>query len=45
MWPVLSCGLGYGGYYASDLLVAADKRWLFFLGIGIVLLYFPLYWY
>ena len=50
-YVALVCGLfflvvwAYGGYYASDLLVAADKRWLFFLGIGIVLLYFPLYWY
>ena len=50
-YVALACGLfflvvwAYGGYYASDLLVAADKRWLFFLGIGIVLLYFPLYWY
>jgi amino acid transporter len=35
----------YGGYYASDLVVGADKRWLFWLGIGIMLLYLPLYFY
>ncbi|MCI0423975.1 MAG: APC family permease [Acidobacteria bacterium] len=35
----------YGGYYASDIAVAAGKRWLFFLGLGIILLYLPLYLY
>ncbi len=35
----------YGGYFASDLAVAAGKRWLFFLGLGVILLYLPLYVY
>jgi hypothetical protein len=35
----------YGGYFASDIAVAAGKRWLFFLGLFIVVLYFPLYAY
>ena len=35
----------YGGYHASDIAVAAGKRWLFFLGLGIILLYLPLYAY
>ncbi len=35
----------YGGYYASDIAVAAGKRWLYFLGLGIMMLYFPLYAY
>ena len=35
----------YGGYYASDIAVAAGKRWLFFLGLGIMVLYIPLYIY
>jgi amino acid transporter len=35
----------YGGYFASDIAVAAGKRWLFFLGLGIVILYVPLYAY
>jgi amino acid transporter len=35
----------YGGYHASDIAVAAGKRWLFFLGLGIILLYLPLYLY
>ena len=35
----------YGGYHASDIAVASGKRWLFFLGLGIILLYFPLYAY
>jgi amino acid transporter len=35
----------YGGYYASDIAVAAGKRWLYFMGLGIILLYLPLYAY
>jgi amino acid transporter len=35
----------YGGYYASDIAVGQGKRWLFFLGLGILLLYLPLYAY
>lgn len=35
----------YGGYHASDIAVASGKRWLFFLGLGIILLYLPLYAY
>ncbi len=35
----------YGGYYASDIAVAEGKRWLFYLGLGILLLYVPLYAY
>jgi amino acid transporter len=33
----------YGGYHAADVAVGAGKRWLFFLGLGIILLYAPLY--
>ena len=34
----------YGGYYASDLVPElAGKRWLFFLGLGVILIYLPLY--
>src|SRR5262249_45348030 len=29
----------YGGYHASDIAVAEGKRWLFFLGLGILALY------
>ncbi len=32
----------YGGYHASDIAVAAGKRWLFFLGLAIILAYVPL---
>jgi amino acid transporter len=35
----------YGGYHASDIAVASGKRWLFFLGLGISLLYLPFYAY
>jgi amino acid transporter len=35
----------YAGYYAADLAVGPGKRWLFFLGLGIILLYLPLYAY
>ena len=37
----------YGGYYAADIVVPSDppKRWLFFLGLGILALYLPLYAY
>jgi len=35
----------YGGYYASDIAVAAGKRWLFFLGLALVFMYLPLYAY
>ena len=34
---------GYGGFYAADYAVGADKRWLFWLGLGLLLLYFPMY--
>jgi amino acid transporter len=37
----------YGGYYAADIVVPGDppRRWLFFLGLGILSLYVPLYLY
>jgi amino acid transporter len=35
----------YGGYYASDIAVGPGKRWLFFLGLGVCLLYLPLHAY
>ncbi len=35
----------YGGYHAADIAVGPGKRWLFFLGLGIILLYLPLYAY
>ncbi len=35
----------YGGYFASDYQVAADKRILFWIGIGLTALWFPLYWW
>jgi amino acid transporter len=35
----------YGGYYASDIYVAVGKRWLFYLGLVLLLLYLPLYGY
>ena len=38
VWP-------YGGYYASDIAVGPGKRWLFFLGLGVCLLYLPLHAY
>ena len=28
----------YGGYHAPDVAVGPGKRWLFFLGLGIILL-------
>lgn len=34
-----------GGYLAADYVVAADQRWLFFLGLAILALYLPLYWW
>jgi amino acid transporter len=33
----------YGGYHASDIAVGPGKRWLFFLGLGVILLYLPLH--
>ncbi len=33
----------YGGYHASDVAVGPGKRWLFFLGLAVILLYVPLY--
>lgn len=36
---------GYGGFYASDHVVAGNRRWLFFLGLALLALYFPLYLY
>ena len=35
----------YGGYYAADIAVGPGKRWLFFLGVGCILLYLPLHAY
>ena len=35
----------YGGYYSSDIAVGPGKRWLFFLGLGVCLLYLPLHAY
>ena len=35
----------YGGYHASDIAVGPGKRWLFFLGLGVIVLYLPLYAY
>jgi hypothetical protein len=35
----------YGGYYAADIAVGEGKRWLFFLGLGIIVLYLPLHAY
>lgn len=35
----------YGGYNASDIAVGEGKRWLFFLGLAIMLMYLPLYAY
>jgi amino acid transporter len=35
----------YGGYFASDYQVAADKRILFFIGLFLLALWFPLYWW
>ena len=36
---------GYGGFYASDFVVAGNKRWLFFLGLFLLALYVPLYYW
>ncbi len=35
----------YGGYHAADIAVGPGKRWLFFLGLGCILLYLPLHAY
>lgn len=35
----------YGGYFASDYQVGADKRILFFIGLFLLALWFPLYWW
>jgi amino acid transporter len=35
----------YGGYHAADIAVGPGKRWLFFLGLGCILLYPPLHAY
>jgi hypothetical protein len=35
----------YGGYHAPDVAVGPGRRWLFFLGLGVILLYLPLYAY
>src|SRR5262249_6887542 len=35
----------YGGYHAPDVAVGPGKRWLSFLGLGVMLLYLPLYAY
>jgi amino acid transporter len=34
-----------GGYIASDYAVGPDRRELFWIGIVVVALYFPLYWW
>ena len=34
-----------GGYVAADYAVGAGKRWLFFLGLFLLALYFPLTWW
>ena len=37
---------GYGGFFSADhVLGDSGKRWLFFLGLGLLALYFPLYWW
>ena len=35
----------YGGYHAADIAVGPGKRWLFFMGLGCILLYLPLHAY
>ena len=35
----------YGGYFAADYQVGADKRVLFFIGLALLALWFPLYWW
>lgn len=35
----------YGGYFASDYQVGADKRILFWIGLFLLALWFPLYWW
>ena len=35
----------YGGYFAADYQVGADKRILFWIGLFLLALWFPLYWW
>ncbi len=35
----------YGGYFAADYQVGADKRILFWIGLVLLALWFPLYWW
>lgn len=47
----LLCGVGLlllwaiGGYFAADYAVGAGYRWLFWVGLILLVLYFPLYWW
>jgi hypothetical protein len=34
-----------GGYYAADYAVGPGYRWLYWIGLILVALYFPLYWW
>jgi hypothetical protein len=41
----LFCWL-YGGYYSADFVLAdPSKRYLFWLGLGLLAAYFPLYYW
>jgi amino acid transporter len=52
MGPVgLAVGVGFlllwliGGYYAADYAVGAGYRWLYWIGLVLLALYFPLNWF
>ena len=34
-----------GGYYAADYAVGTGYRWLYWVGLGLLALYFPLNWW
>jgi MFS family permease len=34
-----------GGYYAADYAVGSGYRWLYWIGLLLLVLYFPLYWW
>jgi len=34
-----------GGYYAADYAVGPGYRWLYWIGLILLALYFPLYWW
>ncbi len=34
-----------GGYYAADYVVGTGYRWLYWIGLILLVLYFPLYWW